>query len=554
MEKETVAVERNSVVKAFETLYDNYKRDDFQLRNIVATKEFETYCKVLKKNSPQMDQNELLTGVKVLSHLKIKSNTKLMQQLLHLLKDNINNLSLLQLAFLNLLLHNMESTPLIEAIKIAIPMIFKLHIAEQIDHENPDEVQKIFHHVTLTEMKVGVPALMNMISSLAIHGTSLSIDSSINILQSITRLPIQVIHEPVTIKLTTNILSNINSKETIIKDIGSLCSTLYRMIILYKQSKMQLDIFYNEKFFDKIVDIVINDDLGFDRAYSLVSIFNDISYVSYPLLDYIDRKIVQNDLILRNLSLSKLREIIVHFSNANYRSENWEIIKTIMHENSALHGELPVYIPILKLTADLLALGFVSRILLEKVLASEFLSEHIRFFNKTQNFSPLSYYRIIYQTIHLLYPEHVDLLPAKIFIDVAIDRLSLSYDENQKGVLEYIFGKNTVLTNVRTMYGHQLDFVINFDKGRQAVEVSKRIKNYEELPLQRVIPIAINFTQKNSFPINYPYKLKGVPDLRKRTLEKMDIKEVSISTIALNLLPDSEKLDFIEREIKYSLN
>lgn len=478
-----------------------------------------------------------------------------MQQLLHLLKDNINNLSLSQLAFLNLILSNMQPpTPLTEALKIAIPMIFNLHISEQIDHENPIEVQRIFHHVTITKMKVGTPALMNIISSLALHGTSLSADTTISVLLSITHLPPQMLQEQATIKLTKNCFAILNSPQAVFTDRNLIGVLIYRLIMMYKQSKLQMHEFYDEKFYNKVVDFTINDDLGFNKAFSLLSAFNDISFVNYQLLDYVDRKIVQNESILKNLELSKLRDLITSFSNANYRSENWEILKTILHENKALHGDdLPVFIPVLHVTAHLLSLGFISRILLQKVLNQEFLSDHIRFFAKTNNSSPLSYLRAINQTISLLYPEHQDLLPPKIFMDIAFEKLSDSYDENHMDILEYIFGRHTVLTNLRTSYGHRLDFVINFDASKQPVELSKKIKNFEDLPTHKVQPVAVMFLSKNHCPINFPYKLKGIHELRRRTLEQAGVKEVAISPVAFSLLSDTEKCAFIEREVKYML-
>lgn len=548
-------MEKNSIAKAFDSLFETYKRDDLQVRNILASKEFENYCKLLRKKSPQMDENEILTCIKVLSRLKVKSNNKLMQQLLHLLKDNINNLSLSQLAFFNLLLSNMDPPmPLTEALKMAIPLIFNLHIAEQIDHENPEEVQKIFHHVTMTEMKIGTPALMNIISSLALHGTSLSVDTTISVLMSTTRLPMHMLQDPATIKLIKNCFTTLNSSQTVFTDRNLVGSLIYRIITIYKQSKFQMHEFYNEKFYNKVAEFTISDDLGFNKAFSLLTAFNDITFVNYQLLDYIDRKIVQNDSILKNLELGRLRDLIEGFCNANYRTENWEILKTILHENKALHGEdLPVFIPVLKLTSNLLSLGFVSRILLQRVLNPEYLSEHIRFFAKTNNSSPLSYLRAISQTIHLLYPEHEDLLPPKIFMDIAFDKLPETVDENHRDVLEYIFGRHAVLTNLRTSFGHRLDFVINFDASGQPIELSKKIRNFEELPTHKVHPVAVMFQSKNHCPINFPYKLKGSHDLRRRTLEQAGVKEAAISTAALTLLNDNEKCAFIEREIKYLL-
>lgn len=538
-----------SLAKAFDSLFEIYKRDDpRQIQNILESREFANYCKLLRKNSPKMEQNEILTCIKVLNRLGVKSNTKMMQQLLHLLKDNLNLLTISQLAFLNLMLKQMDSTPLVDALLIAIPVVFNLQISDQLDHERPEEIQKIFHHITFTEMKIGKKALLNIITALALHGNSLSLNVATSCMISLSRVPNDVIQEQPAMKLIENCLKILNSPQVIFTDFNLVGSVLFKMIMRYKDTRY-LEMFYNSTFFNKVADLVVQDDLGFDKAFQVISAFNDISFVNYSLLDYMDKKIIQNESILKNMELGKLRVFISALSSANYKTENWEILKSILHENSIFAEEIPVFMPVLKFAVELMSLDFVSAILLKKILNPEFLNEHLRFFSKNKNFSPLSNLRILCQSIQILYPEHMDLLPPKVFLDIANDRISEKFDEYHLELLEFIYGGYNVLTNVKTAYGHRLDFVINFDVNNKVVEVSSKIKNYEELPTHKIQPVAICFQSRKNSPINFPMKFKGIAELRRRTLQKIGIKEIVIPTYTLNNLPDAEKCAYIQREI-----
>lgn len=295
---------------------------------------------------------------------------------------------------------------------------------------------------------------------------------------------------------------------------------------------------------------MVQDDLGFEKALSLVTLFNEINFVNLSLLDYIDKKIIQNEGVLRNMELGDLKHFINSLCTANYKTENWEILKSILHENSAFSENLPIYMPVLKITVELMSLDFVSRILLQKVLHPEYLNEHLKFFSKNRNFSPLAHLRILYQGIKLLYPEHEDLLPPQIFLDIANDRIPDTTDEYYLDMLEFIYGSHSVMTNIKTAYGHRLDFVINFDSSGKPLEVSKKIKNYEELPTHKLQPVAICFQSRYHCPINYPMRLKGIPDLRRRTLSKIGINEVIIPTFTLVTLPDAEKCAYIKEIIE----
>ena len=82
----------------------------------------------------------------------------------------------------------MESTPLVNALKIALPIVFDLNVSLKLDHENPEEIMKLLHYVSVTEMKISDKSMMNLLSSITLHGTSISVHNAQTDLSAVRKL------------------------------------------------------------------------------------------------------------------------------------------------------------------------------------------------------------------------------------------------------------------------------------------------------------------------------------------------------------------------------
>lgn len=547
-------IEPEQLSRIFNKIFELYK-SDFEQNSLEITKTtgFRNCCAILKSHAPRMMTNDLVICLKTLVSLNMNSNQKIVQQLLYHIKEEINELSLSQLAFLNYLLIKMESTPLVNALKIALPIVFDLNVNLKLDHENPEEIMKLLHYVSVTDMKISDKSMMNLLSSITLHGTSISVHNAQTVLSAVRKLSNKYYENyDVVQKLVQNCIHvlNIKFEES---TFPKMESTLEKLIKKFKYSGV--DEFYNETFYNNCAKHLIKEDLGFTTAYHVLKKFNEINFVSYDLLNYIDQQIIQNHTNLSTMHLNQVMNLMSSFSTADYKSENWEIIKSILHENPALHNDIVKGLPHLKFICELLSLDFVSKIYFDKVLNENFLLDFLRQ-NKAKNFANLPQIRMIYQALKLLHPKYDGIVPDETLLNIANDAIPIetaSMNERIKDMMVKIFGQGTVQMNVQSKYGHLIDFVISFDNQNKALALPCKIQFYENIPKSQVRSVAVFFHPRKNCPINFPMKMRGIISLRRKTMEAMGIKVVDIPLHCLDQIPECEKFLYIEREIRYCL-
>jgi hypothetical protein len=547
-------IEPERLAHVFNRIFDLYKKD-FETHSfaVVQSAGFKNCCSILKSHAPRMLVNDLVTVLKVLVSLKINAHNKLLQQLLYHIKEEINELSLSQLSFTFFLLDKMEKTPLVSALIIAIPIVFDMNISMQLDHENPDELSKLLKNVTTSNMNLKEKSITSILTALILHGTSINFECAYQILWSLTAQNARFLEgNEMVEKLVRNCIHVLLNTKFDQENFAKIEVALDKLVKKYKHTS--LSHFYNENLFNKCANHVIQNDLGFSLAYHILRRFSEINYVNYDLLHYVDRQIIQNHTHLSTLKIGPLMTLISYWSTANFKSMNWEILKSILHENPVLHGEVSSKWALLKFVAELLSLDFVSKIFFDKVLAERFLTEHLQH-NSLNNFANFPQLRLINQTLTLLHPEYDGILPDKMLMDVANDAIPTETLSNHRltQLLETIYGKDTVQTNVRTKHGHMLEYVISFDTQQKAVTMPCKVKYFEDLPKSHVTSIALFFHERKNSPINYPIKLRGILALRKRTIEAIGIKEVDFALHCLELLSNVEKQCYIEREVQLML-
>ncbi|XP_070493842.1 uncharacterized protein [Chironomus tepperi] len=560
-------IEPEQLTRIFSKIFELY-RNDFEQNSldIIKTDGFKNCCAILKSHAPRMMTNDLVICLKTLVSLNLNSNHKIVQQLLYHIKEEINELSLSQLAFLNYLLLKMESTPMVNALKIAIPIVFDLNVSLKLDHENPEEIMKLLHYVSMTEMKISDKSMMNLLSSITLHGTSISVHNAQIVLSAVRKLSYKYFENyDVVQKLVQNCIEVLNTKFEE-STFPKMESTLEKLIKKFKYSG--IDEFYNETFYNTCAKQLIEKDLGFSTAYHVLKKFNEINFVNYDqgfmilkthpdydLLNYIDQQIIQNHTHLSTMHLNQVMNLISAFSTADYKSENWEIIKSVLHENPALQNDITKGLPHLKFICELLSLDFVSKIYFDKVLNEDFLLNYLKQ-NVSKNFANLPQIRMIYQALRLLHPKYDGIVPDETLLNIANDAIpteTSGMNERIKDMMEKIFGTGTVQMNVQSKYGHLIDFVISFDNQNKAISMPCKIQFYDDIPKSQVRSVGVFFHSKKNCPINFPMKLRGILSLRRKTIEALGLKVVDIPIHCLEQIPESEKLGYIEREIRYCL-
>lgn len=505
---------------------------------------FNNMCQLLKVTAHRMEINEVVESLKALTYFGLNSDTIIVTRLLSCIKDQINDLSLNNLVFLSFLLTKLNRTPLIEALQIAIPMIFNMNITQQLDHNNTTELAELLHFATCSPIQIKQKSMNIIITALTLHGNELDLSEAKSIVWSFGAMRN---FDPSYLKLFNNCMNILVSKnmEMSFEDIET---TLDKFIEKFQNGDY---IYLHEEFFNACTATIIEKDLGFLNASYVLRKFNRINYVNYNLLDYIDRCILSNHSNLSSTKPTGLISFATAFSNANYKTENWEIVKSLLHENPLIHSHR-TDLPWIKLTVELMSLGFTSKLLLEKVFNSKFLETVLRRENNRLDYNQLL---LLWQAVTLLHPDYDGPLPEQRFIDDAI-LLGLARNPNEavmNTLADAFGGKEFVQTNVATTYGHCLDFVISFDNNENPIAMPCKIKMYDEIPKSQVKSVAVFFQGRSCSPVNFPGKLRGIFELRMRTIKQLGISSVNISTSIWNNLQESERMDYLKREVRYGL-
>lgn len=97
---------------------------------------FVRLCEVLNRNIRLLKISHVIESLKVLIYFGTPSDTILIQSLLQMIKTNINEMSLHDIMFTSFLLNNMRTTPLGDALLIALPMVFETQLPTKIDTDD----------------------------------------------------------------------------------------------------------------------------------------------------------------------------------------------------------------------------------------------------------------------------------------------------------------------------------------------------------------------------------------------------------------------------------
>lgn len=185
-------------VRLLENLFklNKNKEDKNSLRQ---KKEFSQLCDLLKKNIRQLNEGQTITALKCLNFFKIPTTTVIIQMLLQMIRESINKLSLDQIIFLNFLLTKCQKTPLVEALSIALPIVFNTHVMSQLDIDNIDSLVSTLEYMrNLPEFDMKIPYIIKAIKKT--EASKITPQLAVRLSFVLLELPLEKSAEPVLLK------------------------------------------------------------------------------------------------------------------------------------------------------------------------------------------------------------------------------------------------------------------------------------------------------------------------------------------------------------------
>ncbi|XP_049279451.1 uncharacterized protein LOC125761907 [Anopheles funestus] len=523
---------------ALKTLFELQKHGKSTLRSdqILKHPRFAELCQNVRFESRTFVMNDLTEVLKILTFLGVHTNSEIITVLLQLIRHQINDVTLDHIVFLSFILKKLDRTPLVEALQIALPMLLQIQIGYKLDHENVQQLVELLEFVS--QHKVNDRTVMNIVSALTLHGTSLSPEQAINALKALSSFHAFL---PQYEKLLQNVFAVLER---------DLDEVPFKMIdfVLKKVMDKNLDyfpMFYYEPFLKRCAQYAVDHDIGLMNALYMLKKFNKISFLHIPLLDYIAAHADKLSIV----PTSGIITIVAGFSNANYRPDNWEMIKTEIARNSTITTGS---IPWIRYNLELLSLDIFNLQLLSHWLDPQALDA-----NMARNVL-VDYLQLteLGQTLSLLYSHQYQCpFPAKQYVEKSVMLMLQNNDHPLLKPLEFAFGgEEYVSTQVTTEQGHVLDHVIAFDADGNP---SKKCVPSEEGSTIRLEDIrhpghklvAVLYLPKSCYAINVN-RLRGRFALHLKTIKALGIAPVAISPVIWSNLPESERIPFLQREVR----
>lgn len=236
---------------------------------------------------------DTVDALKVITYMGAPSNSTIVQVLLQLIRHNVNDLSLQQIIFLDFLLSHHESVPLVEALRLALPMVFEIQFPIKVDRDNLTQLVECFQYVSKKD--VSERCIEAHVKYLLRYKEDMDAKSTMSIIWSICEMKADEFFEPLLTKAINSLILNIDSLSY-----SEIETTLSKLL---KKYTPVLKFYYSETLCDVAANYIIDNDLGFDSAVYLQRRF--ITIVSYLFQYKLNTSI--NFQILVSLQLASVR-------------------------------------------------------------------------------------------------------------------------------------------------------------------------------------------------------------------------------------------------------
>lgn len=213
-----------------------------------------------------IEVNDTIDALKVITYMGAPSNSTIIQVLLQLIRHNVNDLSLQQIIFLDFLLSHHDGAPLVEALRLALPMVFEIQFPIKVDRDNLTQLVECFQYISKKD--VSARCVEDNVKSLLNYKEEIDVKSAMSIIWSICELKADEFFEPLLTKVINSLILNIDSLSY-----SEIETTLSKLLRKYTPV---LKFYYNETLCDVAANYLIDNNLGFDAAVYLQKRFTNI--------------------------------------------------------------------------------------------------------------------------------------------------------------------------------------------------------------------------------------------------------------------------------------
>ncbi|XP_071562270.1 uncharacterized protein [Temnothorax nylanderi] len=542
-----------TVHDAIDTIFVLFKASKHMGEDLQSIKQhigFIRLWEVLNRNVRFMKTNEIISSLRMLTYFKIPANCILTQSLLQMIRANVNDASLRDIINIIILLKKMDSTPLRDALLIALPVVFEAQLPTKLD---PDDIFMLTQSLRLiSENNINNPEVQNTIlKSLQKFENNLDVQTAWSIFCS---LCVASYLSPMAFELLFNIQKILisDAKRLSVPDI---MKALHKLVLVTAKNKEYGCKFYNEALVDAFVSSALSAEIFFDNSINLLKLLNELNYAHIPFLEYLAAKCFEQPNLLKNASYFRVSIFLEGLINADYKPVFWDIIRDAILANKV---ENKVFNrSMIKFALHLIALDCYSPSLISKVF-----SQIIKANESMRNIH-MRELLLLYQSVKTLYPMYNGPWPSQDILEhaISIHKTLLSPilpTFSLKTALELALGGPQYVHNdLRTKLGHYIDHVVVMRKGGYPIAINTVTSNgtnvtYVEdiqTPIESQMILIFNLPDA-AYAVN-SQRLKSTWLLKIKSVEALiKTNAIAINSTSWMKLPEYERLPYLMRAIR----
>lgn len=424
----------------------HYRLKDVVDASIAKKWEFLQLCEALVSDINSLHANDAVFILKAFAYLGVPSTSVVSQALLQLTRKSLGDMSFNRLVDLEYQLKMFKSSPLADALKIAVPIMCEIRLNNKMI--DTGHVNELIVALSFLSNRTGnEEAIKMVIDSLLIKGQNLSVSQSKKIYKyicNLEKLPPgyeQLLH---------------NLQQILIRGMPTL-SFFWIKTLLSKITKKVVHhnnrLFYNEEFVDACAKAIISEDHGFEEGVTVLKHLYYLSHTQIRLIDYLAAKCFENPQVLSEAPFTSMMILVNGLAAADYKPIFWESMQEIILANLK-KVEYRCKSTVLEFAISLAVLDCFDVELMRSVFSETFLNILL----KREQIDTYWNLLLLYQSVKSLGSNYNGPLPPQHLIEAAMRSNGPSVTKsNLLPILENAMGgPQYVASNLKSKLGHHI--------------------------------------------------------------------------------------------------
>lgn len=228
-------------------------------------------CQNFNRHARALDLNEAIEATKVLTYLNVPVNSLIVQTMLQLIRCNINVLNIRQVMFLHFLLSRFDSkNHLVDALKLALPLVFQIHLPIELDNEDLPLLREMLNYCCTHDLPDR--CINNVVTGLLLHDQAIDGAAARSIIWSLCDANCTEELYPTRVQLLHicyDILSQNLSQLTYDDVLRTVAKVKGRILDKHPE-------YYHEQFMDAAAGYVVRNEVPFEKALLVARVLSRI--------------------------------------------------------------------------------------------------------------------------------------------------------------------------------------------------------------------------------------------------------------------------------------